>query len=64
MTGIWGEPKIRPKWLWQLSKQAVFTEHQSTQKPLNLFGIFTYPRNLLFLIIVLTHGFRRLLPPY
>lgn len=65
MAGVWGEPKIRPTWLWQLSEQTILVDnHQQSQKPLNLFGIWTYPRNLLFLIIVLIHGFRRLLPPY
>ena len=28
------------------------------------FSFFLFPRNILFLIIVLLHGFRRLLPPY
>jgi ADP-ribosyl-[dinitrogen reductase] hydrolase len=34
------------------------------QKPLPLFWPGLIPRNLLFLAVVLTHGFRRLLPPY
>jgi hypothetical protein len=34
------------------------------QKPLPLFWPGLIPRNLLFLSIVLLHGFRRLLPPY
>lgn len=65
MGGMWCEPKIRPSWLWALSEQAttVYVE-KITQKPLNLWSIWTYPRNFLFLSIVLVHGFRRLLPPY
>jgi hypothetical protein len=27
-------------------------------------ALFILPRNLLFLVVVLVHGFRRLLPPY
>lgn len=65
MGGMWCEPKIRPSWLWALSEQAtkVYVE-KTMQKPLNLWSIWTYPRNFLFLSIVLVHGFRRLLPPY
>jgi hypothetical protein len=33
-------------------------------KPLWLNPIFLLLRNLLFLVVVLGHGFRRLLPPY
>jgi hypothetical protein len=32
--------------------------------PLFLFWPGVIPRNMLFLLIVLLHGFRRLLPPY
>jgi ADP-ribosylglycohydrolase len=32
--------------------------------PQALARLFSVPRNLLFLVIVLTHGFRRLFPPY
>jgi hypothetical protein len=34
------------------------------QRPLPLFWPGLLPRNLLFLLLVLGHGFRRLLPPY
>lgn len=65
MIGVWGEPKIRPTWIWGLCEQAnVVYQNRQPMRPNNLFGIFTYPRNFLFLIIVLLHGFRRLLPPY
>ncbi len=32
--------------------------------PLALYGIGIIPRNLFFLVVVILHGFRRLLPPY
>ena len=32
--------------------------------PLALYGMGIIPRNLLFLVVVILHGFRRLLPPY
>ncbi len=34
------------------------------QKPLPPFRPGLIPRNLLFLAVVMVHGFRRLLPPY
>lgn len=65
IAGVWCEPKVRPSWLNQLSHQAeqVYQTNQA-QTPMRLFGIWTYPRNLVFLLIVLLHGFGRLLPPY
>ena len=36
----------------------------NAQKPVDVSGFLVFIRNLLFLIIVLLHGFRRLLPPY
>lgn len=61
----WYEPKIRPNWIGQLCEQADFVyQNKQPIRPKNLFGIFTYPRNFCFLIIVLLHGFRRLFPPY
>jgi hypothetical protein len=36
---------------------------RSAEPPM-LARLLSIPRNLLFLVIVLTHGFRRLLPPY
>lgn len=65
MAGTWCETKITATWLERLSHQAYDVyQHNISQKPLSLFGIWTYPRNMIFLMIVLLHGFRRLLPPY
>lgn len=52
-------------WMEKLSFQlSTCTNTQTKAKPIKLplWGIL--PRNLLFLIIVLLHGLRRLLPPY
>ncbi len=62
MQGAWCEPVIRPKLLQTLAKQAWQTNVPN--RPARLFSFWTYPRNVVFLIIVLLHGFRRLLPPY
>lgn len=61
MGGIWCEPVLRPSFLQRLASQAV---EGLPKRPMRLFSLWTYPRNLCFLIIVLLHGFRRLLPPY
>ena len=39
-------------------------KHGSTQGPVRYCWPLSIPRNLFFLLIVLGHGFRRLLPPY
>ena len=46
----------------QLQKQETAVYSKTT--PLRFGGIITLLRNLIFLLIVLVHGFRRLLPPY
>jgi ADP-ribosylglycohydrolase len=48
----------------RLAKQFPRDGTADNQKPLPLFWPAILPRNLLFLSIVLLHGFRRLLPPY
>ncbi len=60
IEGKWLEPKITPMFLKQLAEQSDST----TPKTLRFGGITTLIRNLIFLLIVLAHGFRRLLPPY
>ncbi len=60
IKGNWLEPKITPKFLRQLSEQLGNT----SPKTLRFGGVVTLLRNLVFLVIVLLHGFRRLLPPY
>ncbi len=60
IKGKWLEPKITPKFLRQLSEQV----DSKNPKTLRFGGVVTLLRNLVFLVIVLLHGFRRLLPPY
>ncbi len=60
IKGNWLELKITPKFLRQLSEQ-LDSKHPKT---LRFGGVVTLLRNLVFLVIVLLHGFRRLLPPY
>lgn len=63
VSGTWCEPILTPKYFEKLSHQV--KQESSSQ---NFAQIWQYPvtllRNLLFLAIVLVHGFRRILPPY
>jgi ADP-ribosyl-[dinitrogen reductase] hydrolase len=65
--GIWEWPRsvawIRALAL-RLANQFSTEGNGTTQKPQPLFWPGRIPRNLMFLLIVLLHGFRRLLPPY
>jgi hypothetical protein len=47
-----------------LAQQFPAAGSPSSPRPLPLFWPGLLPRNLLFLSVVLVHGFRRLLPPY
>jgi ADP-ribosyl-[dinitrogen reductase] hydrolase len=52
-------------WMEQLGRQLARVLSTGTpETPLRLSGPLVFGRNLVFLTIVLTHGFRRLLPPY
>jgi ADP-ribosyl-[dinitrogen reductase] hydrolase len=52
-------------WMESLSDQLNNVKNSGTrERPKSLFFPFVLLRNLVFMIIVLTHGFRRLLPPY
>lgn len=65
IKGKWCEPKIRPDFLMRLSCQAQSVYDTRTPASAARFGgVITLCRNLFFLIVVLLHGFRRLLPPY
>ena len=64
LQGIWECPITRV-WIELLGKQLVDVCNDGNAKgalPLPLWGILL--RNLLFTIVVIVHGFRRLLPPY
>lgn len=54
-----------PSWMQRLALQLARTmETQHSETPLKVRYPLVLARNLAFLAIVLTHGFRRLLPPY
>ena len=52
------------RWMEQLSQQLAATRSGEVSLPISLPLWQVLPRNALFLLIVLFHGFRRLLPPY
>lgn len=65
IKGCWCEPTLRPNYFTKLVFQAIeVKENKVPQKPLKWAGISALMRNLLFMWIVLGHGFRRLFPPY
>ncbi len=64
LAGIWEWPRT-VNWMKQLAKQlSESTSGHAQAKPISLNFVALLMRNLLFLLIVLFHGFRRLLPPY
>lgn len=50
-------------WITRLANQLAEHQQQVT-RPVSVFYPFALVRNLLFMLLVLAHGFRRLLPPY
>ena len=64
VTGLLEWPRT-VGWLEALSRQLASVRNNGfPQRPLRLPIYGLLPRNLLFLTVVLAHGFRRLLPPY
>ncbi len=65
VAGAWCEPVLRPDFFDNIATQAArVAQSQQPEKPLRWGGIRTLLRNVVFVAIVLAHGFRRLLPPY
>lgn len=63
--GRLAEPKLTLMMMQHLSEQAHnTTQTRQAQAPIRFGGVLTLIRNLVFLLIVLVHGLRRLLPPY
>ncbi|PSB57297.1 ADP-ribosylglycohydrolase family protein [Chamaesiphon polymorphus] len=59
------EPFLSVDWMERLSKQlALSLETKKASRSIKLPIIAQFLRNICFLLVVLTHGFRRLLPPY
>ncbi|MFB2539281.1 MULTISPECIES: ADP-ribosylglycohydrolase family protein [unclassified Acinetobacter] len=65
IQGMWCEPKLNFAYFEKIAQQAdrVY-QSKISQSAIKFGGITTLLRNLMFLMIVLLHGFRRLLPPY
>jgi ADP-ribosyl-[dinitrogen reductase] hydrolase len=52
-------------WMESLCQQLISVKESGVrQRPRYVFFPFAFLRNMVFILIVLTHGFRRLLPPY
>ncbi len=65
VAGRWCEPILTPKFFERLARQADrVVQHRQALSPVRFGGISTFLRNIIFLVIVLLHGFHRLLPPY
>ncbi len=64
INNLWEYPRSIP-WMKRLGKtlaQVCAEDIPQTPLPLPIYAVF--PRNLFFLLIVILHGLRRLLPPY
>ena len=65
VSGTWCEPLLTPDFFAALAKQADEIHRSGRpQKARRFGGMVTFARNLIMMVIVLAHGFRRLLPPY
>ncbi|MDO4879591.1 MAG: ADP-ribosylglycohydrolase family protein, partial [Neisseria sp.] len=64
VSGTWCEPLLTPGFFAALAEQAEQARSGRPQKARRFGGIATFARNLVMMLIVLAHGFRRLLPPY
>lgn len=65
IAGKWCEPVLRPSFFQALAQQAeAVAQSGQAQTPIRFGGWQTCLRNMVFLGIVLAHGFRRLLPPW
>jgi ADP-ribosyl-[dinitrogen reductase] hydrolase len=64
VNGLWEWPRS-VSWMRRLGHRLAGAVAAGKPQPaLPLPFVFSLPRNLLFLMVVLAHGFRRLLPPY
>ena len=64
ISKLWEWPRS-VNWMRRLADQLADSKnHSKPMTPIKLNFIAVFVRNLFFLVIVLLHGFRRLLPPY
>ena len=64
IDGLWEWPRT-VKWMESLGRRLAEVSEQNfapNSLPIPIYGLFV--RNIFFLIVVILHGFRRLLPPY
>ena len=64
LRNLWEWPRTPEKIRILARRLARAKEQGQPQRPVAYFWIGVLPRNLLFLLIVLVHGLRRLFPPY
>ncbi|PKL78584.1 MAG: dinitrogenase reductase [Candidatus Melainabacteria bacterium HGW-Melainabacteria-1] len=63
LTGLWEWPRS-PAWILELARRLASARQGVPTQPLGLNPLALLLRNGLFMMLVLLHGFRRLLPPY
>lgn len=63
LDALWEWPRS-VAWIEGLGRHLSSRREAGSQTPPRLSAVATLSRNALFLLVVLTHGFRRLLPPY
>ncbi len=64
LDGLWESPRS-VKWMEKLGRRlADVSSRGDGQKALPLPAMILFLRNLFFMLVVILHGFRRLLPPY
>lgn len=64
LRGLWEWPRTTEKMRILAGRLALAKEQEHPQQPVSYFWIGVLARNLFFLLVVLGHGLRRLLPPY
>jgi ADP-ribosyl-[dinitrogen reductase] hydrolase len=61
---LWDWPRTRRVLREIADRLAECASGENVRGPVRYFWPGVLPRNILFLVVVLAHGFRRLLPPY
>jgi ADP-ribosylglycohydrolase len=64
LGSLWAWPRTAEKMRMLATRLAKAKEQGQPQPPVSYFWIGVLPRNVFFLLVVLGHGLRRLIPPY